>query len=144
MRKFLRLVEENTPGVSYIVEIKDPDGTLLGSAAIPDNANTSFYEEVIRFIAGHGGEVVAVNSRPPAEDQEIKSGGPDTYDVDKEINKLASKAKGGALGLAGKMLGTGAQQAKAAVKKREKVSKDAINVYKKDTQSLKQAIQQAS
>jgi len=69
MHKFLKLIEENTPGVSYIVEIKDPDGTLLGSAAIPDNANTSFYEEIIGFLEDYGGEVVAVNSRPPAEDE---------------------------------------------------------------------------
>ena len=56
------------------------------------------------------------------------------------MGKLASKAKSGVAGMAGKMIGTGAQKAKSAMKEREKAAKDAIRVYKQNTQDLKQAI----
>jgi|TARA_R110001583_G_scaffold22864_1_gene85251 hypothetical protein len=136
MRKFLKLVEENRPGEDkYTIELRDVNGELVDSfemfgVSSPFDIFDSFKQEYAPDI--------------PIEDQEVKSGGPGVYDVDAEVGKLADKAKSGAAGLAGKMLGTGAQQAKSAIKQREKVANDAIKVYKKDTQQLKQAIQQAS
>jgi hypothetical protein len=74
MRKFLKLIQESDPGISYIIDIKDTDGTLLGSAAIPGPTNTSFYEEFASYLKNvHAAEVVGVNPRLPAEDQEAGS-----------------------------------------------------------------------
>ena len=71
MRKFLKLIQENKPGISYIIDIKDSDDNLLGSAAIPGPTNTSFYEEFANYLKNvHGAEVVGVNTRRPVEDQE--------------------------------------------------------------------------
>ena len=71
MRKFLKLIQENKPGISYIIDIKDTDDNLLGSAAIPGPTNTSFYEEFANYLENvHGAEVVGVNTERPVEDQE--------------------------------------------------------------------------
>ena len=64
MNKFLKLVEETNPEVGYIVEIRGPDGALMGRAGIPGN-NTSFYEELAMFLRDRGGDVVGA-----VEDQE--------------------------------------------------------------------------
>ena len=137
MRKFLKLIEDNRPGEDkYTVELKDVTGKVVRRFAI--SGVGSPFENFLAFETSVGGVEVPV----AVEDQEIKSGGPSVYDVDSEVSKLASKAESGALGLAGKMVGTGPQQAKKAVKKREKGAKDAVKIYKKDTESLKQAIQQ--
>jgi len=137
MRKFLKLIEDNRPGEDkYTVELKDVTGKVVRRFAI--SGVGSPFENFLAFETSVGGVEVPV----AVEDQEVKSGGPGVYDVDSEVSKLASKAESGALGLAGKMEGTGTQQDKKAVKKREKVAKDAVKIYKKDTESLKQAIQQ--
>jgi hypothetical protein len=71
MRKFLKLIQENKPGISYIIDIKDTDDNLLGSAAIPGPTNTSFYEEFANYLENvHGAEVVGVNPGPPVEDNQ--------------------------------------------------------------------------
>ena len=64
MNKFLKLVEETNPEIGYIVEIRGPDGALMGRAGIPGN-NTSFYEELAMFLRDRGGDVVGA-----VEDQE--------------------------------------------------------------------------
>ena len=72
MRKFLKLIQENKPGISYIIDIKDTDDNLLGSAAIPGPTNTSFYEEFANYLENvHGAEVVGVNTESPIEDNEM-------------------------------------------------------------------------
>ena len=72
MRKFLKLIQENKPGISYIIDIKDTDDNLLGSAAIPGPTNTSFYEEFANYLENvHGAEVVGVNTGGPIEDNEM-------------------------------------------------------------------------
>lgn len=137
MSKFLDLVIESTPSEGkgpFTVEYKDVDGNLMATAIIPDNVGSS-YENFINFVETAGGKLNVNN----AEDQEVVSG-PGKYDIDAEVNKLAAKAKSGAAGLVGKVFSTGAQKAKKAVKQREKIAKDAIEVYKNDTETLKQAV----
>ena len=147
MRKFLKLIQENKPGISYIIDIKDTDDNLLGSAAIPGHTNTSFYEEFANYLKNvHEAEVVGVNTeRPeiPAEDYEIKSGEAG-YDVDKEVAKMAQRAKSGVAGLAGKVLGTKAQKAKKLMKDRENIVVKAFDLFDQDTKNLKQAVQDAA
>ena len=86
MNKFLKLVEENDPtldnGISYIIDIKDSDHNLLGSAAIPGSTNTSFYEEFTTYLRNvHEAEVVGVNTRRPVEDYEDE----DISDEDRKV-----------------------------------------------------------
>jgi hypothetical protein len=82
MNKFLKLVEENDPGISYIIDIKDSDHNLLGSAAIPGSTNTSFYEEFTTYLRKvHKAEVVGVNTRRPVEDYEDE----DISDEDRKV-----------------------------------------------------------
>ena len=65
----------------------------------------------------------------PVEDQEIQTG-PEKYNVDREVNRLANQ--GGIF--------SGARGAKKAVKERQRVAKDAVSVFQKKTEELKQAI----
>ena len=82
MNKFLKLVEETNPKVGYIIDIKDKDHNLLGSAAIPGSTNTSFYEEFTTYLRNvHGAEVVGVNTRRPVEDYEDE----DISDEDRKV-----------------------------------------------------------
>ena len=82
MNKFLKLVEETNPKVGYIIDIKDSDHNLLGSAAIPGSTNTSFYEEFTTYLRKvHGAEVVGVNTRRPVEDYEDE----DISDEDRKV-----------------------------------------------------------
>ena len=82
MNKFLKLVEETNPKVGYIIDIKDSDHNLLGSAAIPGSTNTSFYEEFTTYLRNvHEAEVVGVNTRRPVEDYEDE----DISDEDRKV-----------------------------------------------------------
>jgi len=98
MNKFLRLVEEANPKVGYIVDIKGPDGTLMGTAAIP-GSNTSFYEELAMFLRKRGGDVVgAVRSTSAAEDNQVLGDKEQRDEVDVVIADLeGDKAAGDAL-----------------------------------------------
>jgi|TARA_R100000322_G_scaffold167303_1_gene135000 hypothetical protein len=135
MRKFLKLIDENRPGSNsqYVISIKGP-AEFEDIIVSGDEYTFDLHQKIKAIVEGRADVVVH------EEDQEIKSG-PGVYDVDAEVGKLASKAKSGVAGMAGKAIGTSAQKAKAAMKERENVAKDAIKVYKKDTQALKQAVQ---
>jgi len=125
MSKFLRLVEENRPGEDkYTVELRDVNGEIVDSfdmfgVSSPFDIFDSFKREYAPEI--------------PVEDQEIKTG-PEKYDVDKEVNRLANQ--GGMF--------SGARKAKKALKQRQKVAKDAIAVYDKKTKELQTAVRDAA
>jgi len=87
MNKFLKLVEETNPEVGYIVEIRGPDGALMGRAGIPGN-NTSFYEELAMFLRDRGGDVVGA-----VEDQEEELSDEDqaVIDATEEAARLGHK-----------------------------------------------------
>ena len=141
MSKFLEAVEDNIPerDLDKITDAKRALQRFLLSKDINVKVKT-FRDDVM--IELEDGRIVKLEVRDiidKVEDQEVVSG-PDKYDIDAEVNKLAAKAKSGAAGLVGKVFSTGAQQAKKAVKQREKVAKNAIEVYKNDTETLKQAV----
>ena len=123
MSKFLRLVQENRPGEDkYTVELKDVNGELVDSFLMFGVGSP--FENFDRFKQEFGTPI-------PIEDQEIAvKSGPTKYDVDKEVNRLATQG--------GMFSGRGG--AKKAIKQRQKVAKDAISVYQKKTEELKKAI----
>ena len=137
MSKFLDLVVESTPSEGkgpFTVEYKDVDGKIMATAIIPDNVGSS-YENFINFVETSGGKLHVNN----IEDQEVVSGAGE-YNVDDEVTKLAAKAKSGPAGLVGKVFKTGAQKAKKAVKRREKVAKLAIDLFNQNTDELEQKV----
>jgi len=134
MKKFLKLIAENQPGEhgEYTVTLTDPSGrvenqfTITGGDFAFDNFQ-AFKEEMTG--ESEDNEMLAMTSKD---------------NVDSAVSNLASKAKSGAGGLAGKILGTSAQAAKKAVKDREKVNKKAIPVFQKATKELEQALTKAA
>jgi hypothetical protein len=129
MSKFLRLVEENRPGEDkYTVELRDVNGEVVDSfdmfgVSSPFDIFDSFKREYAPEI--------------PSEDAEIKSG-PKKYDIDREVSNLAGKGL-----LQGPKGIKNTRSAKNAMKERERLAIDAIDVYKKKSQELKTAIQDA-
>ena len=125
MSKFLKLVEENRPGEDkYTVELRDVNGEVVDSfdmfgVSSPFDIFDSFKREYAPEI--------------PVEDQEIKTG-PEKYDIDKEVNRLANQ--GGMF--------SGSRKAKKALKQRQKVAKDAVAVYDKKTNELQTAVRDAA
>tara|TARA_R100001594_G_scaffold134428_1_gene175583 strand:+ start:357 stop:755 length:399 start_codon:yes stop_codon:yes gene_type:complete len=129
MSKFLKLVEENRPGEDkYTVELRDVNGDIIDAFDLfgvgsPFEIFDSFKREYAPDI--------------PVEDAEIKSG-PKKYDIDREVSNLANK------GLLQSPKGfKNTRAAKNAMKEREGLAVDAIGVYKKKSEELKAAIQDA-
>tara|TARA_R110001583_G_scaffold22985_1_gene85595 strand:+ start:734 stop:1138 length:405 start_codon:yes stop_codon:yes gene_type:complete len=134
MSRFLRLVEENRPGEDkYTVELRDVNGELIDSFEMWGTGSP--FENFDTFKREFGAPI-------PAEDIEVIAG-PEQYDVDTAVTGLAAKAASGLKGFAAKGLGTGAQEAKSAVKKRDNIAKKAVRVYKKRTKELKDAVKKA-
>ena len=125
MSKFLRLVEENRPGEDkYTVELRDVNGDIIDAFDLFGVGSP--FEIFDSFKREYAPEI-------PVEDQEIKTG-PEKYDVDKEVNRLANQ--GGMF--------SGSRKAKKALKQRQKVAKDAIAVYDKKTKELQTAVKDAA
>ena len=125
MSKFLKLVEENRPGEDkYTVELRDVNGDIIDAFDLFGVGSP--FEIFDSFKREYAPEI-------PVEDQEIKTG-PEKYDVDKEVNRLANQ--GGMF--------SGSRKAKKALKQRQKVAKDAIAVYDKKTKELQTAVKDAA
>lgn len=62
------------------------------------------------------------------------------YELDRGVEALAAKANSGLSGFAGKIFGTKYQQAKAAVRERQNVASKGIDVYRRVTKKLEDAI----
>jgi dihydroxyacetone kinase DhaKLM complex PTS-EIIA-like component DhaM len=86
-------------------------------------------------------DTIAVNVSIPEEEAESMSSSSGQYNVDHEVEGLADKANSGLTGLAARAMGTSAQKAKSAVKKRQNLAKQAVDVYDKGTQKLEKSIQ---
>ena len=141
MSKFLDLVVESTPSEGkgpFTIEYKDVDGILMAKAKIPDNVGSS-YDNFIKFVEMSNGSLHVVDKAETVEDQEVVSGVGE-YNVDDEVYKLAAKAKSGPAGLVGKVFKTGAQKAKKAVKRREKVAELSIDRFNQNTDELEQKV----
>lgn len=139
MSKFLKIIENNIPSktnesklamVSMLVKLID---TIQGIDVSVVDHNT--------FIININGSDITVDVRDIETNVSEQSSFDHTYDIDQEVNKMASKAlyKGPGSGLFGKF-GTTPMKAQAAVKKRENVIKTAISVYNDITKDLEQAV----
>ena len=145
MKKFLELVEENNPekDIDALTDAKRSLQRLLMKSKI--EAHGKAFEDILRVRLDDGRvvELEVKDVQHPVEDQEVMTG-PDAYDVDAAVTGLAAKASSGLKGIAAKTLGTKAQEAKSAVKKRGKLAKKAVNVYNKKTKMLGKALKNAA
>ena len=131
MSKFLKLVEENRPGEDqYTVELRDVNGDIIDAFDLFGVGSP--FEIFDSFKREYAPEI-------PSEDAEIKSG-PKKYDIDKEVSNLAGK---GYMQFSPSGI-KNTRAAKKAIKEREKLAVDAIDVFKKKSGELKTAIQGAA
>lgn len=140
MSKFLQILEEH-----------DPANTDKMDAAF--QAKFFLYEQGVSFSsqgtkiilhADQGDiilEVVGIERRADAEEDESINASTGEYQVDKEVEGLADKASSGLKGLAAKAWGTSAQRAKSATKERQQVAGQAVDAYRKGTERLKKGLQ---
>ena len=118
MRKFLKLVQENTPGEEagrgpYTVEYKDSQGNVMAKLTILNDVGSS-YDNFLRFAEVTQGDL-EVASEQPVEDQE------DSEMLDREFKNEAE---------------TEPKYAEA-LKDRKRVLDNKLMDYKKQTQELK-------
>ena len=146
MNKFLELVEENSPeqDIDALTDAKRSLQRLLMNRKI--EAHGKAFEDIlsVRLDDGRVVELEVKNVQHPVEDQEMKiDQGKDEFSVDDAVEGLGAKAKSGLAGFGAKILGTAAQNAKAAVKEREKLGAHATGLYKAKNRKWKTAIKAA-
>jgi vancomycin resistance protein YoaR len=139
MSRFLDIVENTMPLTSEQdaqSEMVDLLAKLLNKLPGVEIISTNKPEELQVQLQGSTItlNVVDVNSDIEEDDEAF------TYSLDKGVEELAAKAKGGALGWAAGKMGSSYQKAKTAVKEREDVAKTGIDVYKRVTKKLRDAI----
>ena len=134
MGKFLDLCEEFDPR-----NTEDPKWKLIDFLK-SKGVNVSMIRNTDMLYIDTGTDTISISVNDNEEDESINAS-VGTYEVDREVEKLGDKAMSGPMGLAGKMFGTSAQQAKAAVKRRQNVAKKAIDAYDKGTQRIEKGLQ---
>jgi hypothetical protein len=137
MSKFLNLVEEFDPQ-----NTTDPKWELidfLKSKGVP----VSLIRGTDMVYIDTGSKTIAVTISNNEEDESINAG-TGTYQVDQEVEKLGQQASTGLKGLMAKSLGTAAQQAKSATKKRQKLAGKAVQTYEKGTKALEDALKNSN
>jgi len=117
------------------------------SSKLTHDENPDLYKNVIRSYFKIG-EILREPSISNTEDEDEVSitgtGSRDsktTYDVDDAVERLSQKPS---RQLGGFGIGPAAYQAQRAVKEREKLNKQAIDVYKKNTNNIRTALNQKS
>jgi len=123
MSKFLKLVQENTPGEQagkgpYTVEYKDMQGKVMAKLTIPDDVGSS-YDNFLHFARVTQGDL-EVTSEQPVEDAEG-----DMKDTVKTITAIANLPDQGILG---QVVSPAARKLQMA---KRKMSKAALNIAKK-------------
>ncbi len=134
MKKFLTLCEELDPAAS-----NDPKWDLkdfLESKGIKCSIVNG--TDMLYIDTGTGNVAVTVSAGE--EDAESIEAGYGDFNVNDEVDQLASKAATGLKGMAGKVFGTAAQGAAGAIKQRQRVSQQAVGAYKKKTNQLQKDI----
>ena len=142
MSKFLRICEEHDPNNLANKNAAFEAKFLLRDQGILVGSDGKFV--TVRTPAGDVVmEVKGFSTEQPsqAEEDESVEAGFGKYSVDSEVEKLADTASSGLKGRAAKLFGTSAQKAKSAVKKRQKVAKDAVKAYDKGTQRIQKSLQ---
>jgi hypothetical protein len=150
MSKFLEGVERHTPNEKegkgpFRVEYRDVLGNLMSTVEINDDGGSS-YEEFIKFAETTNGKIVLAEPdiKPEAAVEENETRSASKAEVDSAVQALAATASSGVKGLTGSVFGTSAQKAKAAVKARAKVNKEATPAFIKATEELEQALKNAA
>tara|TARA_R110002110_G_scaffold146979_1_gene337001 strand:+ start:602 stop:1057 length:456 start_codon:yes stop_codon:yes gene_type:complete len=150
MSKFLEGVERHTPNENegkgpFRVEYRDVVGNLMATVVINDDVGSS-YEEFIKFADTTNGEFELAEPaiKPEAAVEENETRSASKAEVDSAVQALAATASSGVKGLTGSVFGTSAQKAKAAVKARAKVNKEATPAFIKATEELEQALKNAA
>ena len=137
MNRFLQLIEtydpQNADNINAAWEAKN----FLNDLNVPFSSNG----QEIRLHLEVGDVVMQVtgfekrNAAPEEEAESIDAGYGD-FNISSEVEKLANTASSGLKGQAAKLFGTSAQKAKGAVKKRQNVAKQAVDVYDRKTNQL--------
>lgn len=135
MSKFLELVESNNPQGSDKWDLVD----YLKSKGI----KVSSVKNTDMLYIDTGEKTVAITVSNTDEDLEIAMGSKKPYDVEDAVEGLSDKASSGVKGLMARGVGTAAQRAKSAVKKRDKLAGQAVDVYDRTTKDLESAIRLA-
>lgn len=135
MKKFLDLCEEFDPQNTEKPLWKLID--FLKSKDIP----VSLVRGTDTVYIDTGSGVVAVTVSNAEEEAESINASTGTYEIDNEVNNLASTASSGLKGLAAGILRTPAQKAKSAVKERGRLAGQAVDAYKKGTERIKKGLQ---
>lgn len=135
--KFLNLCEELSPTNS-----SDPKWELIDFLK-SKGVNVSGIRDTDMLYIDTGGKTIAINVSNNEEEAESVNAGFGNYDIDKEVEGLGAKAHSGLTGMAGKLFGTSAQQAKAAMKERQQVASQAVGAYKSATQRIKKGVEQS-
>lgn len=133
MSKFFELCEAHDPAndSNPTYELYD----FLKSKGI----NVSIVKGTDMLYIDTGTQTIPVTVNIPEEDAEDPA-----YNVNQEVENLASTASSGLKGLAARGLGTSAQRAKSAVKKRQGLSAKAVGLYDQKTKALEKSIRDAS
>ena len=137
MSKFLSLVEQFDPQ-----NTGDPKWELidfLKSKGVP----VSLVRGTDMLYIDTGSKTIALTVSNNEEEAESINAGTGTYEVDKEVEKLGNTAASGLKGLAARGLGTAAQRAKQAMKKRQNLAGQAVKTYEDSTKNLEKSLQNA-
>lgn len=135
MSRFLHLCEEFDPATS-----DSPKWDLIDYLK-SKGVQVSLVKNTDMLYIDTGSKTIPITISDVEEDGQESDG---SYQVDKEVESLADKANSGLTGLAARALGTGPQQAKTGVKKRQQLAAKAVNLYNKKTKDLESAISTAS
>jgi len=138
MSRFLNLLEEFNPENSG-----DPKWELidfLKSKGVP----VSVIRDTDMIYIDTGSKTIALTVSNNEEEAESINAGTGTYQVDQEVEKLGSTAASGLKGLAARGLGTSAQKAKQAMRKRQNLAGKAVQTYEKGTKALEDALKNAN
>jgi hypothetical protein len=135
--KFLNLCEELSPENS-----SDPKWELIDFLK-SKGVNVSVIQDTDMLYIDTGTKTIAVTISNNEEEAETINAGFGTYDIEKEVEGLGAKAASGLTGMAAKLYGTSAQQAKTALKERQAVAGQAIGAYKSATDRIKKGVDAA-
>jgi hypothetical protein len=140
MSKFLEILEQHDPANQSKMDAAFQAKFFLYEQEVPFSSKGS----QIILHAEQGDiilEAVGMQARqdmgdlPEEEQQTVGS-----YDIDSEVEKLGAKSS---LPNLGPLAMTKAQKAKRVAKERENVAGQAIDAYKRNTDSLKKAVQKS-
>lgn len=138
MSKFLSILEQYDPE-----NTGDPKWELidfLKSKGVP----VSMVKGTDMLYIDTGNKTIALTISNNEEEAEGINAGVGEYKVDQEVEKLGNTAASGLKGLAARGLGTAAQRAKQATKKRQAVAGKAVQTYEKGTKDLETALRNAN